>query len=158
MKKHLINHGNTMKYLDYLFWYYYTYFTRREKRHPKLFFGDHIWEAIIIIHASIYMPLFNLYALLNVGGILDLPDMPEKRTERMLVALVVSWPLFWFLDNRYCKNKKITKNKYQLFRDRWGENPQHNKKRRIAVIIYTVSTQVLSWVVGLTILYFINKG
>ena len=146
-----------MKYLDYYFWYFYTYFTRREKRHPKLFFGDHVFEAIGIIVASILMPLFNLYALLDVGGILDLPDMPEKRTERMLVALAVWWPLYWFLDNRYYKNKKNTKNKYQLFRDRWGENPQHNKKRRIAVVLFTVSTQVLSLVVCITILYFINK-
>lgn len=84
--------------------------------------------------------------------------MPEKKSEGMLVALAVWWPLYWFLDNRYYKNKKITKNKYQLFRDRWGENPQHNKKRRIAVVLFTVSTQVLPWVVGLTILYFINKG
>ena len=76
----------------------------------------------------------------------------------MLVVLAVWCPLYWFLVNRYYKNKKITKNKYQLFRDRWGENPQLNKKRRIAVIIFTVSTQVLSLVVGLIILYFINKG
>lgn len=147
-----------MKYLDYYFWYFYTYFTRREKRHPKLFFGDHVFEAISIIVVSILIPLVNLYALLDAGGILDLPNMPEKKSEGMLVALAVLWPLYSFLVNRYYKNKKITKNKYQLFRDRWGENPQHNKKRRIAVIIYTVSTQVLSWVVGLTILYFINKG
>lgn len=147
-----------MKYLDYLFWYYYTYFTRREKRHPKLFFGGHVFEAIYTIVASILIPLVNLYALLDVGGILGLPNMPDKKLEAMLIVLAVWWPLYSFLVNRYYKNKKITKNKYQLFRDRWGENPQHNKKRRIAVIIYTVSTLVLSWVVGLTILYFINKG
>ena len=147
-----------MKYLDYLFWYYYTYFTRREKRHPKLFFGGHVFEAIYTIVASILIPLVNLYALLDVGGILGLPNMPDKKLEAMLVVLAVWCPLYRFLVNRYYKNKKITKNKYQLFRDRWGENPQHNKKRRIAVIIYTVSTLVLSWVVGLTILYFINKG
>lgn len=148
-----------MKYLDYLFWYYYTYFTRREKRHPKLFFGGgHVFEAIYTIVASILMPLVNLYALLDVGGILGLPNMPDKKIEAMLVVLAVWCPLYRFLVNRYYKNKKITKNKYQLFRDRWGENPQLNKKRRIAVIIYTVSTLVLSLVVGLIILYFINKG
>ena len=147
-----------MKYLDYLFWYYYTYFTRREKRHPKLFFGGHVFEAIYTIVASILIPLVNLYALLDVGGILGLPNMPDKKIEAMLVVLAVWCPLYRFLVNRYYKNKKITKNKYQLFRDRWGENPQLNKKRRIAVIIYTVSTLVLSLVVGLIILYFINKG
>ena len=68
-----------MKYLDYLFWYYYTYFTRREKRHPKLFFGGHVFEAIYTIVASILIPLVNLCALLDVGGILGLPNIPEKK-------------------------------------------------------------------------------
>lgn len=98
-----------MKYLDYLFWYYYTYFTRREKRHPKLFFGDHVFEAISIIVVSILIPLVNLYALLDAGGILDLPNMPEKNQRVCLLPWRFGGHCIGFLIIGIIKIKKSPK-------------------------------------------------
>jgi hypothetical protein len=68
-----------MKYLDYLFWYYYTYFTRREKRHPKLFFGDLVFITI--------PPIYCVEQIYN--------DSEALRSEKRMLSLIVV--LVWFL-------------------------------------------------------------
>lgn len=140
-----------MKYLDYLFWSYYCFF----ERHKKFYFGDNRWQAIGVMYSTIIVPLATMYVLTNLF-ILDLPDLPERRDEKILIAGIVSLPIFLFLNHRYYHNKKITKNKFQMFREQWGNDPRANKKGRLAVIVYTVCTSVLPWF-GPIILYFIYR-
>lgn len=140
-----------MKYLDYLFWSYYCFFNR----HPKMYFGDNRWQAIGVIYATIIVPLATLYALTDLF-IVDLPELPSQRSAKYLIIGFVSLPIFLFLNHRYYHNKKHIKGNFQLFKERWGEDPRTNKRGHMIVIIYTICTLTLPWF-GLVILHLIYK-
>lgn len=141
-----------MKYVDYLFWSYYCFCNR----HPKIFIRDNVWEAIFMMVTTVGMPVCVSYALVD-NFVVDLPDLPEERLFRLLLVAIAFLPLCLILGHRYRRNKKITNNNFQLFKDRWGEDPRKNKKGRIAVIVYTFLTTIFALVAPMIILYIIYK-
>lgn len=145
-----------MRIIDYLFYCYYCYFERRNKRHPNLFWGDSRVYSLCVMYFSVAIPLGVCYALINIF-VTPLPALPQYDTiQGKFIGLILGILFIGPLIYRYYHNKKITKNKFQLFRERWGEDPRTNKKGRIAVIIYTICTTVLPWF-GPIILHFIYK-
>ena len=140
-----------MKYIDYLFWSYYSFLNR----HSKVYFGDNRWQAICTICATVVVPLGVFYALLDIF-VINLPALPKDRYLSLLIIGLLSLPLLLFLNHRYYYNKTIIRGNFRLFKDRWGEDPRTNKKGRMAVIIYTICTLILPWF-GPVILHFICK-
>ena len=122
-----------MKYLDFLFWSYYCFC----ERHKRFYFGDNIEQAIGMMYGSIALPIATIYATIHTF-IYHLPMIEPGHWETILLALVLSSPLFFLLDHRYYKNKTITNNNFQIFRERWGDDPRKETKGRIFVIIYTI--------------------
>ncbi len=122
-----------MKYLDFIFWSYYCFC----ERHKKIYFEDNVTQATGMMYGAIALPIATIYATIHTF-IHNLPILEPGHWESILLVLLLSSPLFFLLDYRYCKNKTITNNDFQLFRERWGEDPRKITKGRIFVIAYTI--------------------
>ena len=145
-----------MKYIDYLFYSYYCYFERRNKCHPKICWGDSRFYALMVIYISIAVPLGACYGLISIF-ITPLPSLPERHSlPAKLIGTVLGIFTIGPLIYRYYYDKKICRNNFKLFRDRWGEDPRVHTKGKIAVRIYTFITIFLP-LLGPIILYFIYK-
>ena len=144
-----------MKYIDYLFYSYFCYFERRNKRHPKIFWGDSRLDAITIIYTTLAIPMGAILGLIGIF-VTPLPELPKLWFGRYsgIPGILLAIPTLIPMVHRYYYNKKITKGNFKIFRDKWGEDPRHIRKGRIAVIIYTVCTIVLP-LLGPVILHFI---
>ena len=123
-----------IKFIDFLFWSYYCF----ANRHKKIYWGDNVWQAIGMIYGTIILPMASVYSLVSIF-VISLPTFPEPGTiEGVLLMAIISSPIFLLLDYRYYHNPKIVKNKFELFRKQWGEDPRCDKKGRIIVIVYTL--------------------
>lgn len=123
-----------MRLIDFLFWHYYCF----ANRHKKIYWGDNVWQAIMMIYGSIILPIALVYSLVDIF-VISLPILPEPGTiEGILLMAIVSLPILYPLNHRYYHNPKIVKNKFDVFRKQWGEDPRCDKKGRIIVIVYTV--------------------
>jgi len=144
-----------MNCVDFLFYSYYSYFNRRNKRHPNIFWGDSRLYALCVIYLSFVMPCAAIYALIDIY-ITPLPPLPKVNTfEDKLLGLVFGIVTVGPLIYRYYYNKKITKQKFKIFKTKWGDDPRMNKKGRVIVIIYTIVTIIFP-LLGAIILTFIR--
>lgn len=145
-----------MKYIDFLFYSYYCHFERRNKRFPKIFWGDSRLYAIVVMYLSIAIPFGAIYALIDIF-VTPLPEPSKANSGHgRLFGILLGIPTIGPLAYRYYHNKKIIRRNYKMFKDRWGEDPRENKKGRIVVLIYTFCTIILPWF-GPVFLYFIFK-
>ena len=127
-----------IKYIDCLFWHYYCF----ANRHKKLYWGDNVWQAIVMIYGTIILPIVSVYSLISIF-VVYLPPLPESGClEGVLLMTIISLPIFLILNHRYYHNSTIVKNNFELFRNQWGENPHSNKKRRIIVVVYTLLSTI----------------
>ena len=135
-----------MRYIDFLFYSYYCHFERRNKRFPKIFWGDSRADALTIIYFSIAGPLTLCYCLID-DFIVPLQDIPKFNTiEGLLYGLLIGIPTIGPLIYRYYHNKKIHKSNFKVFREKWGEDPRVHTKGRVAVIAYTIITRLMPFV------------
>lgn len=57
-------------------------------------------------------------------------------------AWAIGIPWILYLDYRYERKKSIVQNKYQIFRERWGEPDKVSKKNLKILLWYTLITTV----------------
>jgi uncharacterized membrane protein YhaH (DUF805 family) len=124
-----------MKWLDFLFWHYYSYFEQNKKR----FKGDRIQvaEGMILITTSAIIG--SLVAIMKIFVYnLYLPDYGRMK----MWAWTIGIPWILYLDYRYERKKSIVQNKYQIFRERWGEPENVSKKNLKILLWYTLITTI----------------
>ncbi len=120
--------------IDYLFWSYYCFCNR----HPKIYFGDNVWQAIVIMYVTIAAQCGLYYALISTF-LTFLPVLPKAHTfYGELLAWLFATPILLILNHRYCHNKTITAGNFKYFKTKWGNDPRKNTKKRIVVLLYTI--------------------
>lgn len=126
-----------MRVVDFLFWHYYCFF----ERHKKRYFGDNRYQSIIVM-------CITFAAILGVGSGLvqvfiighDIP--PQQPVDRKIFGLILVAPVFLYLDYRYYKKKSITKNKFEIFRNRWGDIQNVSPKNMRILLWYTIISTI----------------
>lgn len=134
-----------MRWLDFLFWHYYSYVEQK-----KTVKEDGAWPAIIMTLATTSMIIGSLIADIEIF-ICDLP-LPEKRGD---LKYKVYFPLgilyILYLCYRYTKKESVIKNKYEVFRTRWGDPKHVSKKNMRILLIYTLITTIGLFLEGIII-------
>ena len=125
-----------MRLLDFLFWHYYCY---GEKK--KTVKEDSAWPAIIMILATTFTIIGSLQGAIEVF-ICDLPLPESKGDLKYKVYYPIGILYILFLRYSYMKQKSIVKNRYEVFRNRWGD-PEHVRKKNMRILlIYTLITTI----------------
>ena len=123
-----------MKYIDFLFWHYYCFC----ERHKKVFHYDNKWQALLFMYGSFSLILALIIGLIHTFVIaldISLLSTTEKRLYSFIISCVVYFLPLWY---RYYYKEAITKNGFQVFRDKWG-NFEHNTKKNLNIfLIYNV--------------------
>jgi len=126
-----------MKWLDFLFWHYYCYFEKNKKK----FKGNSVLSATSMLAFTTFV-IFGFIIGTTYTFICDL-HLPEYGT---LASRKISWltgiPWILYLGYRYERKKSIVQNKYQIFRERWGEPENVSKKNLNILLWYTLITTI----------------
>ena len=125
-----------MRLLDFLFWHYYSYIEQK-----KTVKEDGAWPAIIMILATTFTIVGSLQGAIEVF-VCDLPLPDVKGDLKYKVYYPIGILYILFLRYRYMKQKSIVKNKYEVFRNRWGDPQNVSKKNMKILLIYTLITTI----------------
>ena len=125
-----------MRLLDFLFWHYYSYMEQK-----KTVKESAAWPAIIMILATTSAIIGSIIGDIEIF-INDLP-FPEDRADlKYKIYYPIGILYILYLRYRYIKKKSIIKNKYEVFRTRWGDPEHVSKKNMRILLIYTLITTV----------------
>lgn len=120
--------------LDYFFYRLYLFYSTRR-------FSDGFYEntAINLMYATCLAPCVIILAIFarHLGFVF------HKYTIAHCVLLLILFVLHIPFDLRYNYNKSITKNDYQLFRDRWGKEDIVVRKRRGWLIVVIIVNNMI---------------
>ena len=135
-----------MKWLDFLFWHYYSYMEQK-----KTVKEDGAWPAIIMIIATTFTIIGSLQGAIEVF-VCDLPLPESKGDLKYKVYYPIGILYILFLRYRYMKQESIVKNKYEIFRNRWGD-PIHVSKKNMRILLWytilsTIGLFILAIVMG----------
>ena len=125
-----------MRLLDFLFWHYYSYMEQK-----KTVKEDGAWPAIIMIIATTSAIIGSLIGDVEIF-ICDLPLPESKGDLKYKVYFPISILYILFLRYRYMKQESVVKNKYEVFRNRWGDPKHVSKKNMRILLIYTLITTI----------------
>ena len=87
-------------------------------------------------------------AILGVGSglvqvfIIGHDITPQQPVDRKIFGLILVAPVFLYLDYRYYKKKSITKNKFEIFRNRWGDIQNVSPKNMRILLWYTIISTI----------------
>lgn len=124
-----------MRWFDFLFWHYYSYFEQNKKKYK----GNRVQvaEGMVIITTS-----FAIGILIGCIHIfvydLNLPEYGQMKIWGWAIGI----PIILYFDYRYEKKESIVKNKYELFRTRWGSPDNVSKKNLKILLVYTIITTI----------------
>ena len=109
-----------MRFLDFLFWHYYSYSEQCRKR-EKGTFGDSRWMSIVLIVTTIGITLMLMLSTVD-QFLYPLDFLPKDSTiiDTKIFSLTVGIPCFALLYFRYYKQNSIVQDKYKIFSKRWG--------------------------------------
>ena len=135
-----------MRLLDFLFWHYYSYMEQK-----KTVKEDGAWPAIIMIIATTFTIIGSLQGAIEVF-VCDLPLPESKGDLKYKVYYPIGILYILFLRYRYMKQESIVKNKYEIFRNRWGD-PIHVSKKNMRILLWytilsTIGLFILAIVMG----------
>ncbi len=140
-----------MMLIDFLFWHYYCYGYNSKIRTKN---ADLTGGAIILI---LYTNMLLLGALLGtiyvfVHKISFLDNKADFKI--LLLFLVFSW--MFYLRYRYYKQKSITKGKYKVFRERWGD-PEHVSKKNMRILLWYTIFGTIGVLIYVVVMGILNK-
>ena len=123
-----------MRLIDFLFWHYYCYFEQNKKRYR----GNNVWGSVLTLSYTCFFVIGVLWGIVNIF-VYDINT--DYGTRKMWsIAIGILW--FLYFDYRYERKKSIVQNKYQIFRERWGD-PEHVSKKNLKILLwYTLITTV----------------
>ena len=135
-----------MRLIDFLFWHYYSYMEQK-----KTVKEDGAWPAIIMIIATTFTIIGSLQGAIEVF-VCDLPLPESKGDLKYKVYYPIGILYILFLRYRYMKQESIVKNKYEIFRNRWGD-PIHVSKKNMRILLWytilsTIGLFILAIVMG----------
>jgi hypothetical protein len=139
-----------MRLLDFLFWHYYCYVEQK-----KTVKDDGAWPAIIMILATTFTIIGSLQGTIETF-ICDLP-LPESRGDlKYKIYYPIGILYILFLRYRYMKQKSIIKNKYQVFRERWGD-PKHVSKKNMKILLWYTILSTIGLLIVAAVMGTLNK-
>lgn len=118
-----------VNFFDYIFWRFYCFFCKH-----KFFKGMESADATSMLYFLIAIPLFTSWGFLmsyNVVPNLCGNTSHELRINMSPFVFALMAPFIY----RYDYKKTIKNNHYQLFRNKWGNEPLPIRKRRKWLII-----------------------
>ena len=124
-----------MKWFDFLFWHYYCYIEQK-----KTVKEDGSWLAIIWLTFTTLLTLGVVLSTIDTF-VMDLHLPTEYEGEKGL-GWIIGIPWLFYLYFRYKKKKSIIQNKYQRFRECWGDPMHMNKRNMRILLIYTLVTTI----------------
>ena len=112
---------------------------------------DGAWPAIIMIIATTFTIIGSLQGAIEVF-VCDLPLPESKGDLKYKVYYPIGILYILFLRYRYMKQESIVKNKYEIFRNRWGD-PIHVSKKNMRILLWytilsTIGLFILAIVMG----------
>lgn len=134
-----------MRFLDLLFWHYYCFFERNKTNKD----GDSLAGARLLTAFTSCGALLLIYFIIDT--FVYALDINVKSTSVRLLGLLIALLWVLYLLYRYENKKSITKNNYQLFRERWGDPLQISKKKMLLLLMYTIITTIGVFVIAATI-------
>lgn len=139
-----------MRFLDFLFWHYYSYIDQK-----KTVKEEGTWPAILLMIFTTMSILGFITGNIEIF-ICDLP-LPEGRGNlKYKVAYPIGFLYTLFLIYRYRKKKSIVKNKYEVFRERWGD-PKHVRKKNMQILLWYTILSTIGILMYAAIMGTLNK-
>lgn len=127
-----------LNFLDFIFWHYYCFC----ERHKKRYWGDNASQAYYAFVLSQCWVISITLGLISTF-VVSLDFLPQRYSELKVLFVLVFLPVGIYYDYRYTRKKSIVKNKYQCFREKWGD-PQNNTRRNKKIVLYyTIVTLVI---------------
>lgn len=138
-----------MRWMDYLFWHYYSYFEQNKKKYK----GDRVQvaEGMVIITTSLIIG--SIIGSMHIF-ICDL-SLPEYGRMKIM-GWIVGIPCILYLDYRYERKQSIVKNNYQLFRERWGD-PKHVSKKNMKILLWYTILSTIGLLIVAAVMGTLNK-
>ena len=121
---------------DYVFYRCYRFFSSH-----RIFRGMETIDSISTIFLSLFIPLAVIVGCVGhrTGMIIEKYSL-QYYTILALIFLIGYAPLI----QRYMFNKSISKDKYQVFKDKWGkENRKQRKKRGWYIVLFIINNIIV---------------
>ena len=138
-----------MKWLDFLFWHYYCYYERKISK------GKSILFAISMLAFTTFVILgFSIGTIYTFICDLHLPEYGTLASRQIGWLIGIPWLLY--IDYRYQRKESIVKNKYEVFRTRWGDS-EHVSKKNMRVLLWYTLFSTIGLLIFAVIMGILNK-
>ena len=124
-----------MRLIDCLFWHYYSYFEQNKKKYKG--YRVQVAEGMVMLTTSLTIGVLIGCMHIFVCD-LNLPEYGQMKIWGWTIGI----PWILYLDYRYMKKESIVKNKYEVFRTRWGDPAHVSKKNMRILLIYTIISTI----------------
>ncbi len=141
-----------MMLIDFLFWHYYCYGYNSKIRTKN---ADLTMGAIVLIYFT-NMLILAFLVVTTDAFICEFSFIDTCKGEFKLLLLFLGFAWYAYLQNRYYKQKTITKSKYKVFRERWGD-PEHVSKKNMRILLWYTIFGTIGVLIYVVVMGILNK-
>lgn len=146
-----------MRFIDFLFWHYYSWMEQLKKKHKDRTYGESEWVAILLISLTSFLIIgITLGTIDTFIYHLNIPHSHTWEGKKFSLSISIPWLLYFYY--RYYKKKSIINGKYKIFRERWGD-PENVSKRNLKILLVYTLTMTIGLVIFAAIMgHFNSRG